>query len=169
MIILYILAAIILIFIYLIFAAAMQVFFTINSQDEDFKIIMLWLYPLLKAVVTLENENIVLKVYLFKKQLLKKELMHKDGKSTKRHFDLRLLKEVQPWDIHLNAAYGFRDPFFTGIACGVINIAAGCLDTASLEHSPDFAADTNYININAGARINPGTALVNIYRAYINN
>ena len=169
MIFLYILLAIILLFIYLLFAAAMQVLFSFNSDREDIIITVLWLFPFLKAVITVENENLILSVYVLKKKVFEKELMQGARESTKSHFNLKLIRQVQPWDIHVNAAYGFRDPSVTGIACGAMNIATRFINMDSMEHTPDFMPDKNYINIDAAAKLNPGVTLVNLYKAYIHN
>ncbi|NJD01594.1 MAG: hypothetical protein FIA99_03085 [Ruminiclostridium sp.] len=167
MIFLYILLSIILLFIYLLFAAAMQVLFSFNTDKEDVSITILWLFPFLKAIVTVKNENPILTVFLFKKKVFEKELMPGGHERTKSHLSLKLVRQVQPWDIHVNAAYGFRDPSVTGIACGAVNIATRFINIDSIEHSPDFMADKNYISIDAAAKLNPGATLVNLSRAYI--
>ena len=169
MIFLYILFSVVLLFIYLLFAAAMQVLFSFNSDKEDISITILWLFPFLKAVATVENENLVLTIHLFNKKVFKKELMQGGRERTKSHISLKLIRQVRPWDIHVNAAYGFRDPSVTGIACGAMNIASRFINIDSIEHIPDFMTDKNYINIDAAAKLNPGTTLVNFYRAYIYN
>lgn len=169
MIILYVLLAIFLIFIYLMFAAAMQILFTFNSQSETFKVAFFWLYPFLEGVISLEDENLILTVMLFRKQIFRKELMQGGREKTKGHLSLKLAGQVKPWDIRINVAYGFKDPSATGIACGAINVAASLLDVRSLEQAPDFMPGSNYVNIDAEARINPGTTLVNLYKAYINH
>lgn len=169
MILLYILLAVILAFIYLLFAAAVQVLFTFNSDKEDINITLLWLFPFLKSEITIENENLILAVNLFNKRIFRKELMQGGRESTKSHISMKLLRQVKPWDIHVNTSYGFRDPSVTGLACGALNIASGLVDIESLEQNPDFMADKNYVNIDAAAKLNPGTTLVNLCRAYILN
>ena len=169
MIFLYVLLAIILLLIYLLFAVALQVLFSFNSDKENINITILWLFPFLKAVVTIENENPVLIIHLFNKKVFKRELMQGGRERTKKHFSLKLVRQVKPWDIHISASYGFRDPSVTGIACGAMNIATRLISIESLEHSPDFMTDKNYINIDASAKLNPGSTLVNLCRAYFSN
>ncbi len=167
MIFLYILLAIVLLFIYLLFAAAMQVLFAFNSDKDDIRITVLWLFPFFKAVIALENESPVLAVHIFNKKVYEKKLMQGGRQGKKSQFNLKLIRQVQPWDIHVSAAYGFRDPSVTGIACGAVNIATRLIDIDSIEHNPDFMAEKNYVSINAAAKLNPGATLVNLYRAYI--
>jgi hypothetical protein len=147
----------------LVFVVALRIIFTFNSDNADMHLTLLWLYPFLKAVVTNEDTDMVLTVYLFKKSIIKKTLRKRETKEAANNMDI--IRQVHPRDINVHAAYGFKDPFVTGVACGAINIASQFINIDSIQQDPDFVTDEDYFSINATAKVNLGSALVNLYRA----
>lgn len=146
----------------LAFTIATKIIFTFNSDKSNMNLTLLWLYPFIKAVVTNEENRLILTVYLFKKSIFRKALKGRKQKSN----NLELIKQVNPTDVTVNTSYGFRDPFVTGIACGAINIAAQFIDIDSISQNPDFVTDRDYIYVNATAKVKLGSALVNMYKAH---
>lgn len=145
----------------LLFIVTLRIIFTFNSDRANMNLTLLWLYPFLKAVVTNEENNMVLTVYLFKKSIMRRVLK----KGEKKTNNMDLVKQVNPKDVNIHASYGFKDPFLTGVACGAINVASQFINIDSIQQDPDFVTDKDYIYLDATAKVNLGSALVNLYKA----
>jgi hypothetical protein len=145
----------------LTFTAVLKIVFTLDTRKENINLTLLWLYPFL--LITAESNNTVplLTIYLFNKKIYGKELnTRKTG--TKNN---ELVKAVSPTDMHFNVSYGFRDPFVTGVTCGAIYAASEYIRFASIEQSPDFIADSDYIYMNATAKVNIGNTLIHYIKS----
>jgi hypothetical protein len=145
----------------LTFTAVLKVVFTLDTRKENINLTLLWLYPFL--LITAESNNTVplLTIYLFNKKIYGKEL---NTRKTGTKND-ELVKAVSPTDMHFNVSYGFRDPFVTGVTCGAIYIASEYIRFASIEQSPDFIADSDYIYMNATAKVNIGNTLIHYIKS----
>lgn len=146
----------------LLFTIAMKIIFTFNSDKSNMNLTLLWLYPFLKAAVTNEGNGLLLTVYLLNKSIYKRPLKARRQKAN----NMEMIKQVHPTDVAVNASYGFRDPFLTGVACGAFNIASQFINIDSIRQNPDFVTDNDYIYVDATARVNLGSALLNLYRAH---
>ncbi len=158
-----ILAAILIIsfvLIVLMFTVTMKIMFRFDSEESDINLTLLWLYPILKAVIAKETTGLVLYVYLFNKSIICKPLKARNQKSNK----LELVRRVNPTEVKVDAFYGFRDPFVTGIACGAINIASQYINIDSVSQTPNFVSDKDYIYVDATAKVNMGSAIVNLLK-----
>jgi len=151
---------IITIIIALLFVAALRVKVVFDTERTDLHLTLLWLYPFIKVLVTIEDTKPVLSFYLFKKNLFKKII--KKGKS--KSSGVQMIKIINPKHVSINANYGFRDPSTTGIACGAINVASQFINIESINHNPDFITESDYIYLNATANVNLGTALINLLK-----
>lgn len=161
--------SVILLLIILLFTAALRILFIFDTENANTNVTLLWLPPLLKVILTLENAKPVLTVYIFNKRVYRNTLKSRERSAAKdekyRPGIMELIKITKPNDIHVNAFYGFQDPFATGIACGALNIASQFINIDSIQHAPDFMVENDYIYLDAAAKVNIGSTLVNLYRA----
>ncbi len=149
----------------LAFLIDLKIKLVFNSEKSDIKMSLLWLSPLIKAFVSMKNSLPILNIYLFNRLVLKKTIKRRNKKSR----DMNLVQLVNPRDIHVDVQYGFKDPFETGIACGVINIASQFINIDSIKQTPDFVSTDDYIYLDATAKVNLGTALVNFFKSRSRN
>ncbi len=141
----------------LLFLFALKINLIFNSDKPDINMTLLWLYPFIRVLVTIENAIPVIQVYLFNKFILKKAIKQE----MKKHKGMDIVKITNPTDIQVNVQYGFRDPFTTGIACGVISAASQLINIDYVNQIPDFISTNDYIYLNATAKVNLGSALIN--------
>jgi hypothetical protein len=158
MALLLILLTIVLLLIVLLFTVKSKVAFIFNSTNSDMHVTLFWLYPLLRSVITREDNRLVLTMYLLNKRILTRQLNRKQNVSGNES----LLKRLIPTDIHVDTQYGFRDPFVTGLACSTITLASEYFNVESLRQKPDFLAINDYINLNASAKLNLGQSLMKL-------
>lgn len=159
LIFLILLAAIILII--LLFAFALRINLLFDTDKSEMNVVLLWLNPFINAVITVEDAIPTLRVYVFKKLLFQSRL--KSGKRKRNHGVMDLVKLSNPKDVYVNVHYGFRDPFTTGIACGVVNAASQFINIDSISHTPDFMSANDYIHLDATAKVNIGSALIKLF------
>jgi hypothetical protein len=160
MIITTIILGILALFIILMFTISLRARFIFDTEEPNMYMTLFWLPPLFKAVIEITNTKPVLTLVILKKRLLSKTL-----RSKKQHLNTQLIKKVAPKEFVINAYYGFRDPFSTGIATGFLSAISSLADMAAVKHCPDFTASRDYIYVDASAKINIGTALLNLLRS----
>jgi hypothetical protein len=158
MILLYTLIIAALLLIVLLFTVASRIILHFDSTTSDLNLSLLWLYPVLKSVVSSENGRFVLSVYLFNKRILKRHMIRNEENIQNRNF----LKKISPTDINISAQYGFRDPYFTALAFGAISMISRFFTVESLYQVPSFVANDDYVNIDATARLNLGRSLLKL-------
>ncbi len=158
MVLLLTLLMIVLLLVVLLFTVKSKVDFIFNSSSSDMHLTLFWLYPLLKSVITREDNSPVVTVYLLNKRILTKKIHRKQNASGKES----VLKNLHPTDIHVDTQYGFRDPFITGLACSAIALASEFFNVESLNQKPDFLAINDYINLDATAKLNLGYSLIKL-------
>lgn len=153
-----ILLAVLLILAVLLFTVASEINFNFNSDNQDMKLTMHWLHPLLKSIVVRKDSIFVMTIYLFDKKMLEKQINRKQNARGNRN----IINSLNPTDIHVYTQYGFRDPFVTGFACSAITMLAGFFKVESLRLIPDFLASDDYIRLNATAKLNLGHSLMKL-------
>ncbi|HNR03244.1 MAG TPA: hypothetical protein PKU88_00295 [Bacillota bacterium] len=158
MTLLFILLLSLLLFIFLLFTVASRIDLSYDSARSDMHLTLRWLHPLLRSVIVKEGNGFLLLVYLLKKRVLAK--LMKPKQYTKRSGNI--LKSLKPTEIHVNTQYGFRDPFVTGLACGAVSAVSQLLNVESLHQKPDFLANSDYINLDATAKLNLGRLLMKL-------
>lgn len=157
MVLLYILVITSLLVVVLLFTVAAKVIVHFNSSS-DLNVTLLWLYPILKSVVLSENDSFVLSIYILNKRIFKRQLaVSKINMQNKN-----LLSNINPTDININAQYGFKDPYFTGLIFGGINMISRFFTLESLYQRPNFLANDDFINIDATAKLNLGRSLLKL-------
>ena len=156
-----ILILLVFIFVLLLFTAALKVIVVFDTYRSNLNLTLSWLHSYIKAFITLENSKPMLSLFLLNKKLFKKEI--KTGK--KKLSNLGYIKYVDSRDVHINALYGFRDPYFTGITCGAVNAALQFINIDSINHNPDFTAENDYIYMDASAKINVGSTLKSMFKS----
>jgi hypothetical protein len=97
---------------------------------------------------------------LLNRRLFKRRLKSGKSKLNKTEF----IKLIDSSGVHVNAYYGFRDPFTTGITCGAFNAALQFINIDSINQMPDFTTVNDYIYIDASAKVNLGSTLLNLSR-----
>lgn len=153
--------SVVLVLIILLFLVALRIKFIFNTDNSQMYITLFWLNPFVNAFINIENTVPVVKIYIFKQLIFTKEL--KRGKN--KHGGMELVKISNPKDIHVNVSYGFKDPFTTGIVCVVMNIASQIVNIDSINYTPDFIPSNDYICLDATAKVNVGTTLINLIRS----
>jgi hypothetical protein len=148
------------VFITLLFVIDLRVKLMFDTEKTYMKMILLWLYPLIKVLVTIENTKPVLKFYIFKKYLFQINVKQSKSKSSRMDF----VKIVNPKNIRINTSYGFTNPSTTGITCGAINLVSQFINIESIKHNPNFLTESDYIYLDATANVNLGTAIINLLR-----
>ncbi|HEY9063306.1 MAG TPA: hypothetical protein VIO64_22835 [Pseudobacteroides sp.] len=159
MIITVIILGILALFIFMIFTISLRARFIFDTEKSNMYMTLFWLPPLFKAVMEIIDTKPVLTVTVLNKRLLSKTL-----KSKKQHFDTQIINKVNPQEFVINAYYGFRDPFSTGITTGLLGAISSLVDIATVRHCPDFTASKDYIYVDASAKINLGNALIKLLR-----
>jgi len=160
MVLMFLILSIAVILIILLFTVALRVKVVFDTYKTDLNMTLLWLHSFLKALVTIEDTKPMLTLYLLNKRLFKRILKTGKGKLSSMQF----VKLIDSKDIHVNAYYGFRDPFTTGITCGAINAASQFINIDSINHVPDFTTENDYIYLDASAKVNLGSTLIRLFR-----
>jgi len=158
MTLLFILLLLLLLFIFLLFTVASRINLSYDSARSDMHLTLRWLHPLLRSVIAREGSRFLIRIYLLNKRVLTKLI--KPKQYTKRNGNI--LRNLKPTDIHVNAQYGFRDPFVTGLACSTVSAVSQLLNVESLHQKPDFLANSDYINLDATAKLNLGRLLMKL-------
>lgn len=159
--ILFFILAVIIMLVILLFRIAMKINFVFNSDNAEMGMMLLWIRPLIKAEVYLKDTRLMLKIFLFNKQIMHRPLKQKkqEDKGTS------MVKFAEPEEIHVNVRYGFTDPFVTGIACGAVNASSQFINIDSFQETADFLTDKDYIYLNADAKVNIGLMLVRFLKS----
>ena len=144
----------------LLFTVDLRVKIVFDTCKTNLSMTLLWLNSILKALVTIEDSKPMLTLYLLNRRLFKRRL--KTGKSKLNKTNL--IKLIDSRDVHVNAYYGFRDPFTTGITCGAFNAASQFINIDSINQIPDFTTENDYIYLDASANVNLGSTLLNLSR-----
>ena len=145
----------------LLFTQYFNIKIIFDTYKTDLTMTLLWLHSFFKTLVTIEDSKPMLAFYVFDRRLFERSLAI--GKGNHRGIDL--MKSIDSKDVHVDAYYGFRDPYTTGIACGVISAASQLINISSIYQSPDFTADNEYIYLNANAKVNIGSTLIRYLRS----
>lgn len=160
MIITVIILGILVLLLILLFTISLRARFIFDTDKSNMYMTLFWLPPLFKAVLEIVNTRLVLTIIVLNKQLISKTLKNK-----KESLNTQLIKQISPKEFVINAYYGFSNPFSTGIATGLVGAISSLTDIAVVRHCPDFTAFRDYIYVDASARINVGTALLNFLRS----
>lgn len=158
LVLLYVLIIAALLLIVLLFTVASKIIVHFDSAASDFNLTLLWLYPVLKSVVSCENDRFILNVYFFNKRILKRQITINKADMQNRN----LLRKIKPTDINIRAQYGFRDPYFTGLMFCAISMISRFFTLESLYQKPSFLANDDYIKVDATARLNLGRSLLKL-------
>jgi hypothetical protein len=158
MILLYLLIIAALLLIVLLFTVASKIIIHFDSAASDLNLTLLWLYPILKSVVSTENDKFILDVYFFNKRILKRQIKANKTEMQNRN----LLRKLKPTDINISAQYGFRDPYFTGLAFGAVSMISKFFTLESLCQKPNFLVSDDFVEIDATARLNLGHSLLKL-------
>lgn len=137
-----------------------KIAFGISSYDlPNYNIAFSWLSPFIKGKIQkFDNENIIT-VYLFNRQILQKPLKKAVPKFKN---NIERLKRIRPEYIGLHASYGTEDPSTTGIIYGAINAVSSYIDFDELHLEPDFLAEDSFFNMKGIIKLN----LLKVIRNY---
>lgn len=144
----------------LLFTVDLRVRIVFDTCKTNLSMTLFWLHSFLKALVTIEDSTPMLTLYLLNRRLFKRRLKARKSKINKTD----LMKLIHSSDVHVNANYGFRDPFTTGITCGAFNAASQFINIDSINQIPDFTTEKDYIYLDASANVNLGSTLLNLSR-----
>ncbi|AVP63675.1 DUF2953 domain-containing protein [Clostridium botulinum] len=143
----------------------------INSEQIDNSYIdFFWLYPFLNIRLIVNEGDIFIKIYIFKKSFKIKQIQFSTIKSNNTIKDrVNILKSLNLDYLYLDTYYGFNDPLITGILCGFINLIPNYLDKNEIYNNPNFMVDASYFTAKAFAKINIFYAIIKILKSYIKN
>lgn len=143
---------------------------TFDSElQPDIHITMSWLNPFLEGVITRHNGQTVITIRLFNKKVLVRNLAIKKvigfRQAIQNYMDyVDILRTLKINRTKLYASYGFLNPAFTGMLCGVINLISQYIKIDELYNNGDFFTDRNYFNINVEAEIDAAASVIMILR-----
>jgi len=158
MTLLFIFLMLLLLFIVLLFTVASRINLSYDSAKSDMHLTLKWLHPLLRSVIVKEGSRLLIRVYLLNKRILTKLIIPKQYTGRKGN----ILRSLKPTEIHVNTQYGFRDPFVTGLACSAVSAVSQFFNVESLHQKPDFLANSDYVNLDATAKLNLGYSLMKL-------
>lgn len=139
-----------------------KVIFAFSSEQyTDLNLIVSWLYPMFKAIVTNEDNSLIISFYLFNKKVFKRNL--KSKKSNKK-FSFDLIKSLKLDYVTVRTSYGFENPAITGWVCTAISLVLHYVKVKDLYNNPDFSMNSNYINLNAETKVNVMSTLINLFK-----
>lgn len=131
-----------------------------DTNQNDMYLLITWLYPLLKANITMAGYSPFITVYVFNRSIYSKSL-----KTEKKRRDYsKYLKALSLRDTYAKINYGLDDPFSTGIASGIIHIIQSYFENISISHTPDFVPEQGYIVLEAGTKLNLAKTLIKLIR-----
>ena len=162
MILILLILLIVVTFIVLLFTVNLRVKVVFDTYKTSLNMSLIWLHSFLKALVTIEDTKPMLTLYLLNKRLFKKRLGA--GRRKRKLNGIKVIKSIDSSDVHVNARYGFRDPFTTGIPCGALSVASQFINIDYFSQFPDFTAGDDYIYMDASAKVNLGSTLMNLFR-----
>ena len=149
----------------LLFTIALRVKIVVDTCKTNLNMTLLWLHSFIKALVTIEDSKPMLTLYLLNKKLFKRRLFKQRIKSSKGKLSgMDFIKVLDSRDVHVNAQYGFRDPFNTGITCGAISAASQFINIDSINQLPDFTTENDYVYLDAKAKVNIGSTLIKLIK-----
>lgn len=161
----YFILLILLFLIMLIFSVTLKIKFIIDTNSSDMNLSFLWLYPFLNVLIAFENEKPMLTVYVFKIKVFRMVVRSQKGKTNGSN----LIQLANPTDINITTSYGFKDLYTTGVVCGAVNMVRGFINAGYIRHFPNFMANKDYIYLNANAKVNIGSTIVNYTKSKIKN
>lgn len=163
-----VLVIILLLIIVLLEIFPLKIAFAGNLQRlSDLKIIVSWLNPMIKGIISNTCGEMLLTVYFFNNKILTRQL---SGKMKNRinvkgiNKDINLVKEIRPVYTRMNTSYGFEDPSITGMVCGFIYVVSEYLNIDSLCNKPDFCSDVSYFNISGVMQFNVISSLIRFFK-----
>lgn len=122
-----------------------------------------FLSPFIKVSFYIKDTIPVYSVHLFRARILKGELINDSG--AKKNFSLsRLVKSAVVHDVNISASYGLDDPFKTGLLYGSLCAAGAGAKITSINQSPDFVPNDEYINFSADAKLYLGQTIINFIK-----
>lgn len=147
----------------IIFLVTVNIRLEAEIDKLEINIEVLWLEPFIRAFISIKEGLPALKLFLFDRLAYSKKIKRR----SKKKVGTELIKYIKLKDIQVNVDYGFADPFTTGIACGVANIASQLVNVDSVVQNPDFVSDNDYMYLTATAKVNVGMVLLNFIKGKI--
>lgn len=142
------LAALLLFIIILLAIVPIKAIISFDSNLNYF-LYVTWLKQI-AALITEENNHIMLSISIFKKQIYKTQL----GKKEKKHSYLNLLKQIKPAYVEIRTTYGFEDPSLTGFTYLLVNMISSYFHVDEIYNKADFNDETSHINFKCLMKIN---------------
>lgn len=144
------------VFVRLLFTVRVNLFFHFDTDKDILNLTATWLYPFIKAQIAVNAKKFILIVYLFRRKIFRKAIVAK-GTRIK-------IPSINLEDAKAEVYYG-GSPFYIGIAYGVISLLSQFMKRAEIVQYPAFLSGSDYIRIDATAKINGGETLLSMLRA----
>jgi hypothetical protein len=140
-----------------------------SEQYTNMHILLTWLNPILRALISKQDNKVTLTVYLFGNKILGKSLNFTDKEAMRlkekdRSYYIDMAKSIKINHAKLYSSYGFSDPALTGIICGLMDFITRYINLQYLYNNADFFTDHSYFNVNAEADINVMVSLFRILK-----
>lgn len=154
------------ILVYSLFERLSTLAFQLDTDRNDMHLLFYWLYPLITAKIQMVNYCPHLDVYLLTKRVYSKNIINKDNKENNVRRQLNLIKAIDFKDAYAKIRFGLENPFATSIASSAIGLLQYYVNQISIQISPDFVPEHEYIVIQAGAKLSIGKTAVNILKSH---
>ena len=126
----------------------------LDTDRTEFGLVFYWMYPFVRARVTMLEYTPLLTVYLFNIRVFRKKLKVKAGKT-----QTPSLQSIALSDISLTTCFGLESPFFTGILSGMAELIEGTFQNAAIRAYPDFLSEREYLTVQGSAKLNIGKTI----------
>jgi hypothetical protein len=141
-----------------VFVKPVAVSFLLDTNQMDMHAQATWM-PV-KVEASVKDYRLFIRVLLFRKKVYAGFL--KPGK--KRRKGRVQLEALDLSNTRAFVAYGFNEPYLTGIFSAAADITASLLNAADIELEPAFIPDNEFLKIEARTDLNAGKTLIRILR-----
>lgn len=133
----------------------------LNTNTDELLLTLNWYGSFFKAEINIIKYSPRLSIFIFQKRIYSKAVKKRKGK---RKMNLEDIRALVLYDEYATVRYGLDNPFSTGIACGLMEIIQTYFSGIRITQVPDFIPFQEYVEMDAGAKLNIGKTVVNILR-----
>ena len=142
-----------------VFFKPVVIAFLLDTNHMDMYATADWM-PSIRVEIRIIDYRLSVTVSLFRKNIYTGFLKHeKKGRAEKL-----LIESLQLSNTAVKIAYGFQEPYLTGIFSAAADFAAALIRTADIELAPVFNAGNDFLRIDAKTELNAGKTLINMLR-----
>ena len=117
-----------------------------------------YLYPLCRILIEMKEDKPYLSVYVLKIRVYKNRVQLRKKTADRQR---SLIKSADITNIRVDAYYGLKNPFITGILYGAVSMVSKFFHIDKINQHPEFLTDSEYIYLDATANINLWHTIMN--------